>query len=134
MACSFNNSTPTTTMTRMEDEPQPDRLHNNHHHNNKMNNHDIAATKRDKPDEMSTHSTDNTNNIAEDGIVTTHHGRERSGNTPQPKPSPTTPNQTAPTHTKHHIQTTTCPTKAGYTPHKKHGVIFEAIVGLTIEP
>jgi hypothetical protein len=40
---------------------------------------------------------------------------------------------TAPTYTKHPIQTTTCPTKANYTPHKKQGVIFEAIDDVTIE-
>jgi hypothetical protein len=44
----------------------------------KPTNHDIAATARGQPDEMSTHSTDNRNIIAEDGIVTSQHGRERS--------------------------------------------------------
>jgi hypothetical protein len=140
VACNFNNNnnnnTSTTTMTRTEDEPKAKRIHyNNHYQNNGDNNHDIAAsTTRDQFDGIPTHSTDNTNNTAEDGIVTTQRGQERSGNTPQPQPQPstTTTNNTAPTHTKHPIQTT-CPTKANYTPHKKHGVIFEAIDGLTIE-
>jgi hypothetical protein len=107
MASSFNNCTPTTTMTSTEDEPMTDSLHNN-----RTNNHDIAATVRDRPDEISTFSTDNTNNFAENGIVTTQQGQERSGNTPQPKPYLTTPNDTAATHTKHPSQTTACPTKA----------------------
>jgi hypothetical protein len=125
VACNFNNNNnnnnnnTSTTRTRTEDEPKANKIHhNNHYQNNKDNNHDIAATTRDQPDGISTHSTDHTNKIAEDGIVTTQHGQERSGNTPQPKPSTTTPNNTAPTHTKHPIQTTTCPTKANYTPHK----------------
>jgi hypothetical protein len=130
MACSSNNSTPTTTMTRTKDEPKVDRPH--HHNNNQTNNHDIAATVRDQPDEMSTHSNDNTNNIAEDEISTNQQGQERSGNIPQPKTTLTTPNHTVPTHTENPIQST-CPTTVNYTPHKKHGVGFEAIDGLTIE-
>jgi hypothetical protein len=50
-------------MTRTKDESKIDRPHHHHHQNknkNKTNNHDIAATVRDQPDEMSTHSKDNT--------------------------------------------------------------------------
>jgi hypothetical protein len=39
----------------------------------------------------------------------------------------------ATTHTKQSIQTTTCPIKANYIPHKKCGVIYEAIDAITIE-
>jgi hypothetical protein len=84
MTCSSNNSTPTATLTRTKDEPKVDRPHH-HNNNNKNNNHGIAETVRDQPDEMSTHSKDNTNNIAEDEISTNQQGQERSGNTPQPK-------------------------------------------------
>jgi hypothetical protein len=126
--------TSTTTMTRTEDKPKTDKIHHDsHYQDNGANNHDIAATTRDQTDEFLTHSPGNTNNIAEDGIVTTQHSQERSGNTPQPKPSLTTPNNIATTHDEHPTQATTCPTKANYTPHKKHGVIFEAIDGLTTE-
>jgi hypothetical protein len=70
---------------------------------------------------MSTHSKDNTNNIAEDETSTNQQGIERSGNTPQPKTTLTTSNHTVPTHIENPIQSTTCPTTANYTPHRKLG-------------
>jgi hypothetical protein len=125
VACNFtnhnnnNNSTSTTTMTRTEDELKTARIHHDSHsQDNAAHNHDIATTTRDQPDEFLTHSPGITHNIAEDGIVTTQHSQERSGNTPQPKPSLTTPNNTATTHDEPPTQTTTCPTTANYTPHK----------------
>jgi hypothetical protein len=58
----------------------------------------------DQPDEMLTHSKDNTNNIAEDGISTNQQGHEWSDNTPQTISAVTYHNNTVPTHSKLHMQ------------------------------
>jgi hypothetical protein len=48
-------------------------------------------------------------------------------------PSPTAPLNTALTHSENPTKNTTCAGQSNYTPHRKHGVIYEGVDGFSIE-
>jgi hypothetical protein len=124
---------PQPQQDRMEDKPKG----HGQHHNNPLqatqpgNNDNNTTPAGEQQTECTNHDKGTTGNNMEDGTTTIQHGPEQPGNTPHYTPSSTHSNK-ATTYTKHPIQTT-CRTKTNYTPHKKCGVIFEAIEGITIE-
>jgi hypothetical protein len=125
---------PQSQLTGAEDELRDDgRHHNQPIQDTPTHNHNNATTAGEQHGESTNHGTGSTINTVEDGTATIQHGPKQPGNTPQYPPFTTPSKNKATTLTKHPIQTTTCPTKANYIPHKKCGVIYEAIDGITIE-
>jgi hypothetical protein len=111
--------------------------HNNN--NNRNENNSSTATKKNNntPNQTLTgQATGQHNNTTtkENGTALNQLEQQLPGNNHQQKPTTTKPNSNPrPSQCENHTQNTAAPNQNEYTPHKKHGVIFEAVEGLSIE-
>jgi hypothetical protein len=149
----FDNSFSTATLTEQMDELKEHRSNsnssssnnNNNNSNNIQTNMDTTTTAEGRPDGAPTESTAKVNNPGVNKTVSAQQGQQTTGNKQQ-RTSPTTSsnnnNNNAHTHKEYPNPTTTTITTttttshtgpSNYTPNRKHGVIFEAMDGLTIE-
>jgi uncharacterized protein (DUF2249 family) len=106
---------------------------------NSNGNNSSKATKKDnnKPNqtlnEQTTSQHNNNNNNKENGTALNQLEQQLPGNNHQQKPTTTKLNSKPPSQCENPTNTTAEKNQNEYTPHKKHGVIFEAVEGLSIE-
>jgi hypothetical protein len=75
----------------------------------------------------------NNNTTKENGTALNQLEQQLPGNNHQQKPTTTKLNSNPPSQCENPTHTTAALNQNEFTPHKKHGVIFEAVEGLSIE-
>jgi hypothetical protein len=102
--------------------------------NNNNNKNKTATTVSAQSNEiLNVNTANHNNNIQKNGSTTTKCATQVQCNQAQQNPTTSTFNNTAHTHSENPTQNINTDDQSNYTPHKKHGVIFEAVDGFTIE-
>jgi hypothetical protein len=126
------NNISTTAKTELMEVPRDSSLHNND--KNSKHKNKARTTVIDKTNEMLEANTASHNvNIDENGTAAAKHAQQLPGNKPQQNSTTTTLNNTELARCENSTQAITTASQSNYTPRRKHGVIFQAVDGFSIE-